>query len=103
MHAVFIGTEAYDINMSRVRKRVQEGGHDIPAEEIIRRWLGAQTNLLNTWSCFDTIRIIDNSREEPVTVVRQDGVSLEVASAPPRWVWQLLRQQADVAADRGNN
>ena len=103
VHAVFIGTEAYDINMSRVRKRVQDGGHDIPAEEIIRRWLGAQTNLLNTWSCFDTIRIIDNSREEPVTVVRQDGVSLEVASAPPRWVWQLLSQQADVAADRENN
>ncbi len=102
-HAVFIGTEAYDINMNRVRKRVQEGGHDIPAEEINRRWHDAQTNLLSTWVCFDTIRIIGNSGQEPVTVVRQHGISLEVASAPPRWIRQLLRQQADIATDRENS
>lgn len=100
VHAVFIGTEAYDINMNRVRTRVQEGGHDIPAEEIVRRWHDAQTNLLNTWARFDTIRIIDNSGREPVTVVRQAGVSLEVAAAPPRWVGQLLTQLTDNAAYR---
>ena len=103
VHAVFIGTEAHDINVNRVRKRVQEGGHDIPTEEIVRRWHDAQTNLLNTWACFDTIRIIDNSGQEPVIAVRQDGVSLEVAAAPPRWVRQLLRQRADIATNLENN
>ena len=103
VHAVFIGTEAYDINVSRVRTRVQEGGHDIPLQEIIRRWHDAQANLLNTWACFDTIRIVDNSGQAPVTVFMEDGVSLEAASAPPHWVWQLLKQQADITADHENN
>ena len=49
VHAVFIGTEAYDINVNRVRIRVRVGGHSIPVEEIIRRWHDTQTNLLDTW------------------------------------------------------
>ena len=31
VQAVFIGTEHHDINIDRVRNRVREGGHDIPA------------------------------------------------------------------------
>ena len=35
------------ILIARVRKRVEEGGHDVPANGIIRRWTVAQDNLLN--------------------------------------------------------
>ena len=93
-HAVFIGTEHHDINISRVRKRVREGGHDIPVDEIVRRWNDVQTNLLKTWGYFDTIHVIDNSATRPVTMARQHHQSLEVASAPPDWVTRLPRRQA---------
>ena len=33
--------------IARVQKRVEEGGHDVPANAIIRRWTAAQDNLLN--------------------------------------------------------
>ena len=35
--AFFIGTAHHAINIARVRKRVQEGGHDVPEHEIIGR------------------------------------------------------------------
>ena len=97
-HAVFIGTDHHDINISRVRRRVGEGGHHIPADEIVRRWNDVQTNLLKTWSYFDTIHVIDNSAKQPVTIAKQHHRSLDVVSAPPDWVTQLLRRQTRITS-----
>ena len=47
-HAVFIGTDHHSANITRVRKRVEEGGHDVPQDEIIRWWTAAWANLLDT-------------------------------------------------------
>ena len=33
--------------IARVQKHVEEGGHDVPANAITRRWAAAQDNLLN--------------------------------------------------------
>lgn len=48
VHAVFVGTNHHDINIDRVRMRVQEGGHDIPIHEIVRRWGAVQDSLRKT-------------------------------------------------------
>ncbi|MYD99282.1 MAG: hypothetical protein F4X98_18105 [Gammaproteobacteria bacterium] len=91
VHAVFVGTESHDINISRVQRRVGEGGHNVPPDEIIRRWQATQTNLIRTWPCFETVSILDNSGNEPVAVAWQQGDSREtVVNAPPRWVRRLL-------------
>ncbi len=95
VQAVFIGTEHHDINIERVRNRVQEGGHDIPKQEIIRRWIDAQNNLLRTWACFDTISILDNSGEQPVTVLKQQRGAQQAVPAPPAWVDHLMTRRAE--------
>ena len=47
--AVFLGTNHPGINISRVRQRVREGGHNVPESEIVRRWTAAYENLLANW------------------------------------------------------
>ena len=39
--AVFLGTETVAINIRRVRKRVEEGGHHVDEAEVRRRWTAA--------------------------------------------------------------
>ena len=60
-HAVFLGTNHPQINVARVRRRVLEGGHDVPVNEIVRRWSAAWENLLGTWEVFDRIDVLDST------------------------------------------
>ena len=91
--AFFIGTAHHRINIARVRKRVEEGGHDVPANEIIRRWTAAQDNLLTTWSSFDTITIIDNSGEQPAVVANRSGLEAGAAGPALLWIRDLLTRR----------
>ena len=59
--AVFLGTNHPGINISRVRQRVREGGHNVPESEIVRRWTAAYENLLANWGVFDEIDVLDSS------------------------------------------
>lgn len=54
-NAVFLGTDDPNINISRVGKRVSEGGHHIDDSEVRRRWTAAWRNLIATWGSFDTV------------------------------------------------
>ena len=98
--AVFIGTNCHDINITRVKNRVLEGGHNIPTAEIVRRWSAAQENLLKTWTCFDMITIIDNSGKQPAVVAEQIGPSQHIVANPPQWARRLLIQNAEKAIGR---
>ena len=92
--AFFVGTAHHAINIARVRRRVREGGHDVPDHEIIRRWTAAQENLLETWDYFDRITIIDNSGEAPVVVTGQGALDTGAAETAPQWIRELLARRA---------
>ncbi len=58
---------------SRVRERVEHGGHDIPDGTIYRRFPRIMHNLVNIYSMLcDKIFYYDNSGSEPVLVFEQD-------------------------------
>lgn len=84
-HAVFLGTDRPTINIARVRRRVEEGGHNIPEDEIVRRWHASWTNLLDTWNSFEKITLVDNSASAARVVLDKDGVDVRIADSLPRW------------------
>jgi predicted ABC-type ATPase len=59
---------------SRVRERVEHGGHNIPEDTIYRRYPRIMNNLIKIYIplCDKTI-CYDNSRSKPVPVFEQDG------------------------------
>ena len=91
VQAVFIGTERHEINVDRVAQRVEAGGHDVPTDEIVRRWQDAQNNLQATWGAFRRIRVLDNSGVEAVTVAEKRDGRLHMSAEAPEWVRKLAR------------
>ena len=97
--AIFLGTETAAINIRRVRKRVEEGGHHIEESEVRRRWTAAWANLLETWEAFDTVLVLDSSGTEPVEIARKTRHEVTTVIPLPRWA-QALSKTAPKAANR---
>lgn len=59
--AVFVGTASVEINMQRVKARVEKGGHDIPEEDQRRRFPRTLANMKRLLPKTDFVVIFDNS------------------------------------------
>ena len=60
------------LNIARVRRRVLEGGHDVPKNEIVRRWTAAFENLLAMWDVFDRIHVLDSTSDTLRVIAEKD-------------------------------
>ncbi|NTA19757.1 zeta toxin family protein [Agrobacterium tumefaciens] len=62
---VFVGLDSAERNVERVQYRVKLGGHDIPREDVVRRYDIAFNNLEKALRIVDDAVIFDNSDKEP--------------------------------------
>ena len=58
---IFIATDSPEINIKRVAKRVDEGGHDVPQDKIISRYYKSIGNAKPLFAFADEVLIFDNS------------------------------------------
>lgn len=91
VQAIFVGTRDASINIRRVAMRVLlRTGHNVPANEIVRRWTACQENLVRTAGLFTGVWLIDNTIGPSVTVAHLSGRSIvPTAEPPPRWAAKL--------------
>ncbi len=61
---VYIGTENVEINLTRIRNRVLAGGHDVPEEDVRRRYKRSFENLPIAIKRADHSILFDNSTED---------------------------------------
>ncbi len=61
---VYIGTENVEINLARIRNRVLAGGHDVPEEDVRRRYRRSFQNLPIAIPRADHAILFDNSTED---------------------------------------
>jgi predicted ABC-type ATPase len=61
---VYIGTESVEINLTRIRNRVLAGGHDVPGEDVRRRYIRSLENLAIAIKRADHTILFDNSTED---------------------------------------
>jgi len=59
----YAGLESVALHLARVKARVAHGGHDIPEEDIRKRWDSSRRNLIKLLPHLHSLRLYDNSRE----------------------------------------
>jgi predicted ABC-type ATPase len=59
----YVGLSSPELHIERVRARVRQGGHDIAAEHIYRRYDHSRLNLIDLLPRITALRIYDNSAD----------------------------------------
>ena len=93
----YVATEDPLINVSRVRFRVQSGGHDVPEMKIISRYHRSLELLFEAIQSSSRAYVFDNSSRQPIWIAEvTEGSVLEMRSElMPGWfksaVWDKLQ------------
>lgn len=93
---LFFWLNSEELAINRVKQRVSEGGHNIPAETIRRRYRRGIHHLFAIFlDLCDNYLIVDNSEKPPIPVAeRMDGKELTYSK-------ELLHQIKSIANEKG--
>jgi len=86
----YIATENHDINVSRVAKRVNEGGHDVPKQRIIERYSKSLAILPELLRCVDEAILYDNSEMGLRPFLVKENNQIKITSPLPEWAKRVL-------------
>ena len=85
---VYILTSSPLINIQRVRKRVEKGGHSVPNDKIVSRYNRALSLIPKLIKLCDELYIFDNTSETPRTDELKIAESINgVTSIFPNEIW----------------
>ncbi len=70
VEVVFVLTVSEEINVKRVRNRVEKGGHDVPEEKIRSRYHKSLLNLSKLFEFADIVWVVDNSTDKAHLLIR---------------------------------
>ncbi|MEK7722484.1 MAG: Zeta toxin family protein [Elusimicrobiota bacterium] len=78
VHIFFLWLPGVELSLLRIKDRVVDGGHNVPANDVRRRFTRSISNFFHTYrSLADTWMLFDNSGPVPVLAAKgNDGNSL---------------------------
>lgn len=89
----YVGLGDYRLNIERVAVRVQNRGHHISSEDIIRRHKTSMQNLISNLNLIDYFIVIDNSSSDGEIVLDAYRNTIKYrAVSLPAWV-NVIEQQ----------
>jgi predicted ABC-type ATPase len=91
---LFLWLPSPEAAIARVARRVAEGGHDVPAEVIVRRYRKGLANMLNLYlPLADTAAIYDNDDSKRVLIAERKPGREMIINDPIRWTLVAGAQQ----------
>jgi predicted ABC-type ATPase len=89
LRVFFIGTSDPRINAARVAGRVMIGGHTVPIEKILSRYIRSMANLSAAIGLSDRVYMYDNSvdgTEARLCARTQNGLLRKIYGPLPHWI-----------------
>lgn len=89
----YVGVNTSDESLERIRNRVRKGGHDIPEDDVLRRFAKRFDDVAKVLPYCDEARFFDNDNgfTEIGTYRRRDSDDITVTAADvPPWFSQLI-------------
>lgn len=87
----FVSTESADINVARVKSRVEQGGHTVPEDKIRSRYIRSLDLLVKAVKLSDRAFIFDNSGfSTPLLAEKNEGNLKILKSEVPDWFNKYL-------------
>lgn len=86
--AVFIATDSPEINISRVKQRVLQGGHDVPEDKLRERFVKSINNLEYLSKLSDEIYVYDNTLKPRLVASKIKNVHY-VSEDAPEWARKI--------------
>jgi predicted ABC-type ATPase len=87
---IFVMLSSPELNVLRVRLRVQKGGHDVPETSIRKRWSRSLAQLPWFLEHANQAAIFDNSGAVPRLIGRKQGGQTLIDPAAPRALHETL-------------
>ena len=90
---IFVMLRSPELNVQRVRLRVQKGGHAVPEDKIRERWAKSLAQLPWFLDQADQAAIFDNSGAVPKLVARKQGDTVAIDNDAPLALRETLGQR----------
>ena len=83
VHVFYLWISSVELGLSRIRLRVEGGGHNVPEPDARRRYRRSLQNLLGVYRpLVDTLQVYDNSTDTPQLVFSDQGGETKVSDVP---------------------
>ncbi|MBQ7303803.1 MAG: zeta toxin family protein [Alphaproteobacteria bacterium] len=91
---IFIGLSSVDLSHLRVQQRVEKGGHNVPVEDIERRYPKVIKNFPDMLARSDLAAVFDNSQKDPYKLIfLMDKYRFRIFYRYPHWVNEALKDR----------
>jgi len=81
LHLFFLWIPSPELAIARIKDRVAEGGHNVPAEDVRRRFTRGIHNFFNLYEpIVDSWMLFDNSKAKPVLIAKRKSGNIEVTN-----------------------
>jgi hypothetical protein len=87
----YVGLKNSDIALERIKNRVANGGHDIPAEKVRKRYEESRNNLEKVIPLCDSVSVFDNSESFRRLATIKEGKLIQKADKVPFWFNSKLK------------
>lgn len=88
----YIGLDTMEESLGRIANRVSKGGHDIPKEDVERRFQSRFADVLRVLPYCDEARFFDNDNGFVEVAEYRNGELIPRVSNPPRWLLELMER-----------
>lgn len=87
----YIGLDTAEESLSRIANRVKRGGHDIPQDDVVRRFAGRWEAVAKVLPYCDEAEFYDNDNGFVLVAEYRNGELRTVGSRRPQWLMELLQ------------